>query len=218
MTATQSALRARLRQFRLRDQLEREQELRRELNHRVKNILSTVQAMARMTQRLGGSDGSRFNDFEARLGALSTVHAMLQDDRGEPATLRHVVSELIAPYANGEEGRVSVSAPTRPLDPEAAKTLALCLHELATNSAKYGAFSTEAGHVDIRLARDGEGWAFSWTESGGPPVTPPQRQGYGTRYLNGALQSLFGHSPDFDYAADGFRLRVGGAQPVLFAD
>lgn len=219
MTAVHAALTARMRQFLLRDKFEQETELRRELNHRVKNILVTVQAMAKMTERSAGSDDDRFAAFQSRLAALASVHAMLFDARDEGTRFGAVAHLIMQPFGvMGSEGggRVAIRGPDRPMRPEAVKTLALVVQELVTNALKYGALSNEEGRVELRLERDGDRARLLWRESRGPPVAEPDRKGYGTRYIATALMGLFGVAPTVSYATEGFRLEVEGpSEPLL---
>ena len=219
MTAVHAALSARMRQFLLRDQLAQEAELRRELNHRVKNILVTVQAMAKMTQRSAAGDAERFAAFQSRLSALAAVHAMLFDAPSDAARFEEVAQAVLGPFGAADGARVTLSGPGRPLRADAAKALALCVQELVTNAVKYGALSGEGGRVTLRLDLDpGGGRArFLWRESGGPEVAPPGQRGYGTRYLTSALLGLFGEPADLRYEPDGFRLAVEGPSEALIA-
>jgi two-component sensor histidine kinase len=221
MTAVHAALAARMRQFLLRDQFEQETELRRELNHRVKNILVTVQAMAKMTERSAGSDAERFAAFQSRLAALASVHAMLFDAAEEATRLDAVARAIMRPFGVldcGEEARVRIVGPGRPLRAEAVKTLALVVQELVTNALKYGALSTAEGRVELRLDRDGDRGRLVWRETGGPPVAPPERRGYGTRYVTTALAGLFGEQPALSYGEAGFALEVAGPIAPLLAE
>lgn len=218
MTSVHAALSARMRQFLLRDQLAQETELRRELNHRVKNILVTVQAMAKMTQRSAAGDGARFEAFQSRLGALASVHAMLFDAPGDAARFEEVAEAVLGPFVGADGARVALSGPGRSLNADAAKTLALCVQELVTNAIKYGALSNDQGRVTLRLdLLDGARARLLWQESGGPEVAPPDRRGYGTRYLESALLGLFGAPAALRYDAPGFRLEVEGPSEALIA-
>ena len=221
LTSVHAALSARLRQFLLRDQFAQETELRRELNHRVKNILVTVQAMAKMTQRAGAADGDRFEAFQSRLAALGAVHAMLFDTPDDAMWFQTVARTILGPFGVLDGDRVRIVGPGRPLKPEAAKILALCLQELVTNAVKYGALSGEAGRVEVSLEIRGEPGArharLAWRESGGPEVRPPERRGYGTRYVTVALSGLFGAPAEPLYEPGGLRLEVEGPGDPLVA-
>lgn len=216
-SAVQLATSARMRQFRIRDQLDQERELRRELNHRVKNILATVQAIAKMTERTAqGSDP--FRQFSERLAALGRVHGALDRVSHDGETFKGLVQTVLQPYLSEGEQRFTIAGPDTPLTGTAASMLGLCLFELATNAMKHGALSVDDGHVLIELARCEDGASFRWQESGGPEVRTPTRRGYGTRFLSSTLASVFGGEAKFDYAAEGFGLSARGRAAKLFRE
>ena len=226
VTAVHAALSARMRQFMLRDRFAREEELRRELNHRVKNILVTVQAMAKMTQRSASEDAGRFAAFQSRLSALAAVHAMLFDAPGEAMAFEDVARAILGPFCGpldaGREGgsglgRVALTCPDRPLKPEAAKAMALVLQELVTNALKHGALSVEGGWVELALSFEAGRARFSWREGGGPEARVPARLGYGMRYVTGALAGLFDGPVEPAYDRAGFRIEVDGPAGPLAA-
>lgn len=218
MGAVQLALATRLRQFSIRDQLQQERELRRELNHRVKNILATVQAIGDMTRRAAATPEEALEKLSARLEALAAVHGTLQEAAGEAATFGQLAENVLRPYADPGEERLTITGPDRQLAPEAAKIIGLCLHELATNSAKYGAWSSEKGSVELRLTGNGPGAPaeLSWSERDGPEVQPPSRIGYGQSFVASSLASVFGASVETAYPAEGFSLHVSGPAETLF--
>ena len=209
----QSNLLVRLRQREVRDSLEREKELRLELNHRVKNILATVQSIFQMTRRGAATVEDLASDFSGRLQALSKVHAAVFEAGGKEVRLSAVVDLTISPYNGDGVTRIDVTGTDIVVSQDAGTTIALCLHELITNAIKYGALSQVDGHVALVWATGADGpgeFSLSWTEIGGPAVREPTRQGYGTRYVRSALGSLFGTVPDIAFAPDGFRCRVRG--------
>lgn len=209
----QSNLLVRLRQREVRDSLKREKELRLELNHRVKNILASVQSIFQMTKRGAATVEDLASDFSGRLQALSKVHAAVFEAGGEEVRLSDVVELTVSPYNGDGVTRIDVTGADMVVNRDAGTTIALCLHELITNAIKYGALSQPEGHVALRWAIVGDGlkeFSLTWTEVGGPPVREPTRQGYGTRYVRSALGSLFGTVPDIVFAPDGFRCRVRG--------
>ena len=109
--------------------------------------------------------------------------------------------------------RINVSGPDIVVSRDAGTTIALCLHELITNAIKYGALSHPDGHVELMWSVSKGGskeFSLSWTETGGPAVREPTRQGYGTRYVRSALGSLFGTAPEVVFAPEGFRFVVKG--------
>ena len=207
VSGIQSALLARHPQREVRDHLEREAELRRELNHRVKNILASIMSIFQMTRRGAETLDDFAKDFEGRLTSLAEVHSAVFRAGGEAVSLVEVAEKTFAPYRDGgPHDRILIEGPPLMVTRDSATTLGLCLHELATNAIKYGALSVPDGRATLRWALssgDDPALRLEWTESGGPSVTPPSRTGYGTRYLRAALTGLFGAPPAIDYPKDG---------------
>jgi two-component system CheB/CheR fusion protein len=160
-----------------------------ELNHRVKNTLATVQAIA--AQSLRGADVSpeARERFMARLIALARTNDVLVAETWKGASLTAVATEMAKPH--GEAERFTIDGPEVHLGPETATAMALGLHELATNAAKYGALSTPDGRVSLTWAVDGEGDArrlrLTWREGGGPKVREPAQKGFGSRLIERGL-------------------------------
>jgi PAS domain S-box-containing protein len=178
-----------------------------ELNHRVKNTLATVQAIAFQTLKGDLSLAEARTRFEARLQALSRAHNMLTDRNWEGAPLDRVVAEATE-YLAGEQGRFEIEGAAVWLAPRAALALALALHELGTNAAKYGALSTERGRVAIDWAAEGKRLRLVWKESGGPAVVEPQRRGFGSRLIERGLQSDLGGPATSLFEPDGLCCRI----------
>lgn len=165
-----------------------------ELNHRVKNTLATVQAIAQQTLA-GSSSLTAFRTaFNARLLALSKTHNLLANDAWIGASLRDIVAGELAPYLQVSHGpaRVHIRGENLQLSPKIALALSMTIHELATNASKYGALSGPQGEVTVRWQRCeapvGDGpcvpWLkLLWSEAGGPEVLPPVRRGFGTRLI-----------------------------------
>ncbi|MDQ0323349.1 two-component sensor histidine kinase [Pararhizobium capsulatum DSM 1112] len=213
VNAIQSNLIVRLRQRQVRDSIEREKELRLELNHRVKNILASVTSIFQMTKRGATSLEDLDTEFTGRLQALSNVHTAVVEAGGEEVSLYAVVGLTVSPYNRSGASRIDVRGAEIVVSREAGTTIALCLHELITNAIKYGALSVPAGNVTIAwdLGKLGEPFlSLEWCEVGGPTVREPTRYGYGSRYVRSALGSLFGSAPEIVFAPTGFRCRVGG--------
>ncbi|MBD8064952.1 sensor histidine kinase [Devosia sp. PTR5] len=212
ISGVQSGLLARRRQQDLFENMEREVELRRELNHRVKNILASVTSIFEMTARQSASLDGLKQDFRGRLTALAGVHSTVFDADGEQVSMAAVAALIFGPYRQEGSDRILASGSDVLLNREAATTIALCLHELATNAIKYGALSVPEGKVDLIWSVDETSGDLSleWTERGGPPAREPSRLGYGTRYLRSALSMLFGNPPTFQYAAEGFGFSARG--------
>jgi two-component sensor histidine kinase len=210
----QSNLLVRLRQRQVRDSIERERELRLELNHRVKNILASVTSIFQMTRRGATSVEGLVSDFAGRLQALSNVHSAVFEAGGEEVSLSAVIDLTVSPYNSDGVSRIDVTGADLVVSREAGTTIALCLHELITNAIKYGALSHPDGHVELLWSvatNDSSELSLDWTELGGPVVREPTRQGYGTRYVRSALGSLFGTVPEIVFAPEGFRLLVSGS-------
>jgi PAS domain S-box-containing protein len=164
-----------------------------ELNHRTQNTLATVQSIAVQTLR-GAADEAVVEVFEGRILALSRAHSLLGRDSWEAVSLRDVMGQMLQPFGLDDPrvDRFSVEGEDVRLAPKAALTLAMVLHELATNAAKYGALSTaDAGTIEIAWELDpaplGRRMRFRWQENGGPPVQPNGRKGFGSRLIEGAL-------------------------------
>ena len=213
VSGVQSALLARLRQRDVRDHLAREVELRRELNHRVKNILASVTSIFEMTRRGGESLDQFAEDFRGRLGALAKVHSAVFHAVDEAVPIAEIVDLTFEPYRLPGRGRVISEGPEVLMTREAGTTLALCLHELTTNAIKYGALSSPNGQVSFLWVISDSGppeLSVRWVESGGPPVIEPARAGYGTRYLRSALTSIFGQKPLITFEAAGLVCEARG--------
>jgi PAS domain S-box-containing protein len=183
-----------------------------ELNHRVKNTLATVQSLASQTARSTSSPKHFSNAFEGRLIALSKAHDQLTRHHWENADLRELLSASLAPYAAASPERVVLRGEDVVLRPRAVLTLAMAVHELTTNAAKYGALSVPAGSVEVQwqpLERDRRTWlSLEWRESGGPPVQVPERRSFGTRMIEGSIAAELGGTATLDYAPDGLRCLV----------
>jgi two-component system, chemotaxis family, CheB/CheR fusion protein len=177
-----------------------------ELNHRVKNTLATVQAIAVQTLSNSKSIKEARSTFEARLMALSRAHDLLTQESWEGADLSIVVRKAIEPL-DAEQGRFHIEGPNVQLAPSAALSFAMALHELATNAAKYGALSNEQGHVSIawQIKDGGEERRLHmrWTEQGGPLVVPPTREGFGSLLVGHALAQELGGKVQIDYKSSG---------------
>jgi two-component sensor histidine kinase len=192
-----------------------------ELHHRVKNTLTVVLALAEQSLRAtgGGAETRRFHaDFQARLLALSRAHDLLTREAWGETDLAGLARAALAPFGIlGEDGapaRIEARGPRVLLAPEAAVSLAMALHELATNATKHGALSRPAGGVSLAWGRAADGGAaldVAWTESGGPPLDgPPARRGFGLHLLERGLARQLGGEAALNYGAAGlsFRLRV----------
>lgn len=177
-----------------------------ELNHRVKNTLATVQSVAAHSFKIGDPNAARAA-FEARLFALSKTHDVLTRENWNAANLRDIVLEATAPYQRDSLERIRIEGEAVQLPPRVALPLAMALHELSTNAAKYGALSTEAGEVRIawRLSEAGGEPHLSlvWTETGGPATREPTHKGFGSRLIERGLTRELGGTVSLDYQPAG---------------
>ena len=175
-----------------------------ELNHRVKNMLATVQSIATRTFR-GCAEESAMRLFEGRLLALSHSHSLIMRESWRNVELKEVASTALSPFLGdiADNERTLLEGEPIRLTPKLALALGMGFHELATNAAKYGSLQAEAGRVEIRWREVSEGTlCITWVEKHGPPVMRPRRRGFGTRLLerglaheiNGKVRLL--HDPD----------------------
>ncbi|QHL90358.1 PAS domain-containing protein [Sphingomonas changnyeongensis] len=167
---------------------ERQRLLIDELNHRVKNSLALVQALARHSLRPGRDHEQALADFQARLAALAAAHDLLTREQWEGATLAELVRRATGPVAPGSN-RLRAAGPHAELTPKAAVAVVMALHELSTNAVKYGALSLPDGRIDIGWRLDGQRLLLDWRELGGPPVARPSSRGFGIRMIERALAS-----------------------------
>lgn len=178
-----------------------------ELNHRVKNTLATVQSIALQTLRGDMPIAEEREALQARLAAMSHVHDLLTETNWQGADMRKVVLRQLAPYGVDSSNRFAVSGPDVRLQAKAALTLGIAFHELATNAAKYGALSNGTGCIqvvwDISTETDPGTLQIRWRESGGPPVSFPQRRGFGSMMIERAVSYDLGGDVRLLYEPDG---------------
>lgn len=177
-----------------------------ELDHRVKNLILVIQAIARQTVR-GAHDLAGFEQvFNHRLDALAAAHGLLTRERWNGARLGDLVRRVLMSFDLDEGGSVRSDGPDVFLQPSTTVALSLALHELATNASKYGALSSDGGTIDLTWRIDPAGrFRLTWVEAGGPRVTPPVRKGFGTFLIEEALASEPGRRVQLDYAPEGLR-------------
>ncbi|UFN49746.1 GAF domain-containing protein [Roseomonas sp. OT10] len=182
-----------------------------ELDHRVKNTLANIQALVRHTRSGAGSLEGFVHDFDRRIRAMAVAHSLLTTSRWEGADLRALVEEELRPYrgtVGSNTDRASIIGPELRLRPKAALALSLALHELATNAAKYGALSIPGGHVTVSWTVHEEEAALDWVESGGPPVSPPKRRGFGSTVVERGLSYELGGRSTLNFDPAGLRCIV----------
>lgn len=178
-----------------------------ELNHRVKNTLASIQSIARQTLRPDETPVHVRERLIGRLLAMSAAHDVLTRESWEGAGLEEIVLQGLAPFVDDQDAdRITISGPNLRVGASTALSLALAMHELATNAAKYGALSTPDGKVTIAWnLGEGEHAVLTWTERGGPPVAPPSRKGFGTRLLDRGLAADLGGQPKLSFDVEGVR-------------
>ncbi|HEY2177694.1 MAG TPA: HWE histidine kinase domain-containing protein [Caulobacteraceae bacterium] len=177
-----------------------------ELDHRVKNVLASVQSLAAQSARKTVSLEAFLKTFTGRLEAMAAAHTLLTRTRWRGAEIGDVVAAELSGLAHG---RARWSGPVVMLNPRATNALTLALHELATNAVKYGAFSTEAGRLDVRWSlRPSGGFELSWSERRGPTVEPPTRQGFGAMLLDRVTGRELGGEVIVEFLPEGLRAVV----------
>jgi two-component sensor histidine kinase len=191
---------------------EQQQLLIRELHHRVKNTLATVQAILGSTARSSLSIADFHEAFSGRLVALGNTHSMLTDNERQLVSVSELLRVELKPYDDGSGRRVKLVGPEIGLPANLAVPVGMAFHELATNAAKYGALSDLAGMLTItwRVDHDQERTLLrlDWIEEDGPPVVAPTREGFGSRLLNRALPAQSGATIKMDFAPEGLRVAI----------
>jgi len=186
--------------------------LMRELTHRSKNLLAVIQAMARQTAKHAGSVERFLVRFGERLQALSRSHDLLVQEGWHGASLDDLVRSQLGHYLDRRNSQVSIKGEDVQLKPEAAQSLGLALHELATNAAKYGALSRVRGHVSIAWKRLPPAWGgvieLQWTESKGPKVSGPKRRGFGSMVIEHNLVRALGAEVNLAFEPEGLQCRI----------
>ena len=175
--------------------------LAREAEHRSKNLLATVHATVSLSQS-DTPEGLK-QAIEGRILALANVHSLFVETRWIGAELSTIATQELSPYSEKDERRVQIDGPQVLLEPNAAQVVAVTLHELATNAAKYGALSVPNGQIDLKWLHEADGrLILRWREMGGPAVKMPTHQGFGTRVIERTIGQLKGKA-HFDWHADG---------------
>ena len=183
-----------------------------ELNHRVKNTLAIVQGLATQSFRRAESVEAASRTFTARLMTLARAHSQLTQNKRETAGLAETIRAEVEATAGSDAERVRTHGPAASLEPQAAMSLAMIVHELSTNAIKYGALSTERGGIDVTWSSTDVGdvreIALDWVESGGPPVVAPLRRGFGTRLIERGIASDLKSDVALEFRPEGLRCRV----------
>ncbi|KJS42948.1 MAG: histidine kinase [Rhodospirillaceae bacterium BRH_c57] len=181
-----------------------------EMSHRVRNLLQVASSLTLITSRSAATAEDLVRDITNRLSALGRAHALVRPVPGQTITavlLGDILTVLLAPYENMADfsERIRVSVPKMGIGEAATTTLALVVHELATNSLKYGALSTENGTIDVSCGPvDDHEMAIVWMERGGPTVAPPtEHAGFGSKMIVQSVSRTLGGSIDFDWSPEG---------------
>jgi two-component sensor histidine kinase/DNA-binding response OmpR family regulator len=185
------------------DAEERQALLAREVDHRAKNAMAIVQSIVRLTK--SANIASYVSIIEGRIKALSRAHALLSNSRWQGADLGNLVDEELAPYRSGHADRIEISGPKVLLEPTKAQTLALALHELATNAAKYGALSSASGKLALRWELQDDALVVHWHETAGPETHKPAITGFGTQIITGSIDRQLGGKTEFEWLPTGLR-------------
>jgi two-component sensor histidine kinase/DNA-binding response OmpR family regulator len=183
---------------------ERQSLLTREVDHRAKNALALAQSIVRLTQ--AHDVDAYVRAVEGRITALARVHTILSLSSWQGAEMNRLIEEELAPYSMA--GQIKFSGSEVQLRPATAQTLALVLHELVTNSAKYGALSTLSGHLSIRWEIQRDNLVLAWEESGGPKVQKPESRGFGMRNVLASIETQLGGQALFDWRSEGLVCRL----------
>lgn len=174
-----------------------------ELNHRVRNILGLIRGLIRQSQPTGGDITNFVKVIDGRIHALARAHNQITDDHWGPAPIQALIDAEAAAFIDDGERIVTQGEPVL-LNPNAYSTLALVLHELVTNSNKYGALSVKGGRVTLGWHRNPAGdLILEWRETGGPPVSPPTRKGFGTTIIDRSVPYDLGGAAKVDYDPSG---------------
>jgi two-component system, chemotaxis family, CheB/CheR fusion protein len=177
-----------------------------ELDHRVKNMLARVLAMMHISQGDGVAPSEALAAFDNRLRAMARTHDLLTRAHAVGIQLDDICKSELEPYK--KDGNISVSGPSVRLNPEAAQTITMVVHELATNAAKHGALSTPQGKVKVQIGAANGALSMTWEESDGPQVSPPQHASYGLKIIQNAIVREFGGKVDVSFPGSGLRCKI----------
>jgi two-component sensor histidine kinase/ActR/RegA family two-component response regulator len=191
---------------------ERQKLLMEELDHRVKNILGNVNAIARLSSQRATSVRDFVRTLEGRIHAMSRAHGLLRQSGWGGTDLRSLVTESLAPFSPFGESNVTIEGETVLIRPELTQSLTLILHELATNAVKHGALSVSNGRISVSWSKPGPrpgNHRLVWRESGGPRVRRPEANGFGLSVLQTAAREV-GAIPDVQFFEEGFAYSLEG--------
>lgn len=180
---------------------ERQTLLSREVDHRAKNALALVQSIVRLTRC--GDPAEYTRTIEGRISALSRVHTVLSQSRWQGADLGGLLREELAPFRSGEDEKITVQGSELSLEPACAQTLALALHELTTNAAKYGALSNPTGRLSVQWTISADTLNLEWHEQSGMPIAKPEKTGFGTKIIVSSVEKQLSGRVAHDWRPDG---------------
>jgi two-component sensor histidine kinase len=209
------AVRLRRTEENLRAELNQQALIANEMSHRVRNVFAVADGLIRMGGKLAVSKEELIQSLSARLHALAKAHALIGRNPNDGAKLKgnlqELLSQVVMPFQGHiatEHSRVEFNGPNLACGDHAITSLALMLHELATNSHKYGALSSAEGRVRIRWVKEEGDLSLFWTESGGPAVeAPPERSGFGSTLLESMVKQL-GGSIEYHWPPQGVAIAV----------
>jgi two-component sensor histidine kinase len=191
---------------------ERQHLLTRELHHRIKNMLATVQAIAGSTARSVSSIEEFSKRFADRLFSMGRAHTLVTENAWEGASLSDLLRLELDPYDDGSNNRIRLLGPEVYLPADTALALGLGFHELTTNAAKHGALSVFGGQVEVAWSRkvveDSERLSLTWVERYGPPAAPPSRRGFGSQLLQRVLGTQVCGSVNVVYDPAGLQVEI----------
>lgn len=201
-----------------RQAVERQRELLAELDHRVKNILASVSAIAHRTRKTSTTIDGFLAALDGRVRAMAVSHSLLSAARWEGASLRHLIEELLAPHVPPQRRAVTVRGPELLLAPKAVQSLGLALHELIANAATHGALSAPGGRVAVSWRLEGRQVRLAWRERGGPAVVAPSGTGFGLMVLQDMLVRDIGAEVSCDFQRDGMECTLAFPAGYTSAD
>ncbi len=199
--------------------------LSRELSHRIKNIFAVINGLIGLSSRQFPEMKTLARSLQARIAALGRAHDYVRPHSEEssphegPRTLTELLHQLLRPYPALDEGRLKIVGDDLPVDDRGATPIGLVFHELATNSAKYGALSSPDGQVTLRTVVSAGNVVMEWDERGGPPIAgEPAYSGFGTRLTDISIREQLGGTIERTWSPDGLRVRVEVAASRLSRD
>ncbi|GAA4023144.1 hypothetical protein GCM10022280_24810 [Sphingomonas swuensis] len=184
-----------------------------ELSHRAKNLLAIIQSIAQQSFKGDHASADSLARFEGRLGALSAAHGILTQERWEKVPLRRLICDTFT-TVRSEDERLTLDGGDILVSPKVSVSIAMAIHELATNALKYGSLSNETGKVEVRWKNEDGRLRLSWKERGGPVVHEPERRGFGSRMIERGLSAELGGSVVIHFEPDGVLCEVNAPMPV----